>query len=300
MSRLCLLHIGTTKTGTTTIQHSLDLNRKILNAAGYKMLPNNLRQGNSDYLLALSHLKNKLNQETQDIYSEFFSNNKSNVIITSEQFSVHGAIDRNFFKRTFKFLSSFDFKVNVILFVRNQKEWILSDYIQDVKGGGIYSLEKYVQMSLQNEPEKYDLYKLISYLSNSGVNLTINPYLRGIKKFNSVRDFYKSIPKFGRPLQKLVKRIKDQNTLRPSKRAIDEIIIFNKVYRSNIEKGISFSTNLKNSFRQVVNSLAEIHESQEPLQLSNDLERQIEMVYRNGNNKLCNEFKDLAKVLVFD
>jgi len=81
---------------------------------------------------------------------------------------------------------------------------------------------------------------------------------------------------------------------------IDEIIIFNKVYRSNIEKGISFSTNLKNSFRQVVNSLAEIHESQEPLQLSNDLERQIEMVYRNGNNKLCNEFKDLAKVLVFD
>ena len=57
MSRICILHIGATKTGTTTIQHSLDCNRKILRAAGYKMLPNKLRKGNSDYLLALSHSK---------------------------------------------------------------------------------------------------------------------------------------------------------------------------------------------------------------------------------------------------
>jgi len=62
MSRICILHIGATKTGTTTIQHSLDFNRKILKAAGYQMLPNKLRKGNSDYLLALSHNKNKLNQ----------------------------------------------------------------------------------------------------------------------------------------------------------------------------------------------------------------------------------------------
>ena len=143
MSRICLLHIGTTKTGTTTIQHSLDSNRKVLKAAGYEMLPNKLRQGNSDYLLALSQSKNKSNQETQDIYSKFFTKNKSNIIITSEQFSVIGATDRDFFKKTFNFLFSFNFKVNVILFVRNQKEWILSDYIQNVKGGGIYSLEKY-------------------------------------------------------------------------------------------------------------------------------------------------------------
>ena len=59
MAKNCILHIGTTKTGTTTIQHSLDCNRKILNAAGYEMLPNKLRQGNSDYLLALSQSKNK-------------------------------------------------------------------------------------------------------------------------------------------------------------------------------------------------------------------------------------------------
>ena len=70
----------------------------------------------------------------------------------------------------------------MILFVRNQKDWILSDYIQDVKGGGIYSLEKYLQISLENESEKYDLYKLISNLKNSEVNLTIRPYLRNIRK----------------------------------------------------------------------------------------------------------------------
>ena len=50
----------------------------------------------------------------------------------------------------------------------------------------------------------------------------------------------------------------------------------------------------------VVNALAEIHASQEPLELSNDLQNQIEKVYSNGNNELCNEFKALKKVLIFD
>ena len=302
MSRICILHIGATKTGTTTIQHSLDFNRKILKVAGYQMLPNNLRKGNSDYLLALSHNKNKLNQETQDIYSKFFTKkNKSNIILTSELFSVIGANDRDFFKKIFNFLFSFDFKVYVILFVRNQKEWILSDYIQDVKGGGIYNLEKYVQISLEKEPEKYDLYKLISYLKNSGVNLTIKPYLRDIrKKWKAEKCFYNSIPYFDLPLQKLVKKIKDQNTLRPSRRAIDEIINFNKVYRSNFNKDIDLSNSLKKSFIEVVNALAEIHASQETLELSKHLENQIEKVYSNGNKKLCNEFKALKKVLIFD
>jgi len=301
MPRICLLHIGTTKTGTTTIQHSLDSNRKILKAAGYEMLPNKLRQGNSDYRLALSQSKNKSNKETQEIYSKFFTKNKSNIIISSEQFSVIGATDRDFFKKTFNFLFSFNFKVNVILFVRNQKEWILSDYIQNVKGGGIYSLEKYLQISLQNESEKYDLYKLISYLKNSGVNLTIRPYLRNIRKnWKSEILFYRSLPKFGRPLQNLLKKIKDQNTLRPSSRAIDEIIKFNKVYRTNFHKDICVSTSLKDSFIKVVNALAEIHSSEEPLELSNEMENQIEKVYRNGNKKLCNEFKDLKEILNFD
>lgn len=302
MSRICILHIGATKTGTTTIQHSLDCNRKILKAAGYQMLPNKLRKGNSDYLLALSHSKNKLNQESQDVYSKFFTKkNKSNIILTSEQFSVIGANDRDFFKRIFNFLLNFDFKVYVILFVRNQKEWILSDYIQDVKGGGIYNLEKYIQISLENEPEKYDLYKLISNLKNSGVNLTINPYLRDIrKKWKAEMCFYDSLPYFKLPLQKLVKKIKDQNTLRPSRRAIDEIITFNRVYRSNFNKDIYLSESLKKSFIKVVNALSEIHASQEPLELSNHLKNQIEKVYRNGNNELCNEFKALKKVLIFD
>ena len=304
MTKKCILHIGTTKTGTTTIQHSLDCNRKILNAAGYKMMPNKLRQGNSDYLLALSQSKNKLNKDAEEKYSKFFSNTKSNIIVTSEQFSVIGAKDRDFFKRIFNFLSGFDFQVNVILYVRNQREWILSDYIQDIKGGGIYNLEKYIQISLENEPEKYDLHKLISTLRNTGVRLTIKPYLRNIiKKWNSVNNFYAALPNFNPTLQKLLKKVKDKNTLRPSRSSIKEIIIFNKLYRSNIDKKIDISSNLENSLRMVVNALAEIHVSQEPLSLSHDLENQIDKVYREGNNELCNEFKDfknLKRALIFD
>ena len=41
-------------------------------------------------------------------------------------------------------------------------------------------------------------------------------------------------------------------------------------------------------------------DDQEPLTLSNHLVNEIERVYRNGNNELCNEFKALKKVLIFD
>ena len=129
MPKICLLHIGTTKTGTTSLQHSLDLNRKILYAAGYEMLSNKLRNGNSDYLLALSQSKKNSYGDIENVYRKFISKSKANIIITSERFSTIGCLDKDFFKRTFDFISSCDLEIKVILYVRNQKNWILSDYI---------------------------------------------------------------------------------------------------------------------------------------------------------------------------
>ena len=298
MPKICLLHIGTTKTGTTSLQHSLDLNRKILYAAGYEMLSNKLRKGNSDYLLALSQSKRNSDSDIENVYRKFISKSKSNIIITSEQFSTIGCIDKYFFKRTFDFISSCDLEIKVILYVRNQKNWILSDYIQDVKGGGTYSLEQFVKISLEKEPDKYDLYKLICSLRNLGVNLVVRPYLTDtLKKSDMAYSFYKNIPNFNSPLRKLVKRIKNKNSLRPSKSAIDEIIIFNKLFRSKFDEKIDANSKLQKAFKKVVFAISEIYESKEPLQLSKDLEKQIEVIYREGNNELFNEFENLKQIL---
>ena len=297
MSRICLLHIGTTKTGTTTIQHSLDINRKILNAAGYKMLSNKLRQGNSDYLLALSQSKNISDKNIEDLYRKFISRTKSNVIITSEQFSSLGSFNKDFFKKTFDFLSSCDLEIYVILYVRNQKYWILSDYIQDIKGGGTYSLDKYIKISLEKESYKYDLHKLLCSLRTTSINLIIRPYLKDFRKWNVKNDFYKSIPNFQPNMQKLLKNKKDQNTLRPTKSAIDQIILFNS-YRSNIDKKIRISSDLKNSFKKVVQALSEMYKLEDNLKLCSDLEKQIESIYRDGNNEICKHYNELKEVLL--
>ena len=52
--RTCYLHIGTTKTGTTAIQSTLDLNRGLLNKKNFFMISNEIREGNSDYKLSIS------------------------------------------------------------------------------------------------------------------------------------------------------------------------------------------------------------------------------------------------------
>ena len=51
--RICYLHIGTTKTGTTAIQSTLDLNRGLLNKKNFFMVSNEIREGNSDYKLSI-------------------------------------------------------------------------------------------------------------------------------------------------------------------------------------------------------------------------------------------------------
>ena len=131
-----------------------------------------------------------------------------------------------------------------------------------------------------------------------GANLVVKPYLTDTrKKSDMAYSFYKNIPNFNSSLRKLVKRIRRKNSLRPSKSAIDEIIIFNKLFRRKFDEKIDANSKLQKAFKQVVFAISEIYESQEPLQLSKDLEKQIEVIYREGNDELCNEFENLSQIL---
>lgn len=300
MKKTCILHIGTTKTGTSTIQSSLDVNRKILKAANYKMLPNKLREGNSDYLLAISQCKSiEYKKQIENNYQELFEKEEKNIILTSEQFSALGMINPKLFENTFNFLAKFEFDITVVLYLRNQKNWILSDYIQDVKGGGVHSLEDFLRISIA-EPDKYDLYKLINYINRENIKLKIKPYKKDIyPDWNILRDFYSLIPIKNFSIYELINDIRNKNTLRPSKKAIEDILKFNKDYRNNVQKQEKFTSQLNDAFQKVLEALSDRNKDSEPLIIDINIAKQIENLYWNGNHKLIKEFPFLERYLTF-
>ena len=304
MKRLCILHIGTTKTGTSTIQNSLDLNRKILKAANYKMLANKLREGNSDYLFATSQCKNLENKkQIENNYKELIEKEEKNIILTSEEFSALGMFNPEIFDNTFNFLKNYDFDITVVIYLRNQKNWILSDYIQDVKGGGIHSLNDFLRVSLE-EPDKYDLYKLVKNVKKENIKLKIKPYKKDIyANWNILRDFYSLIPvkKFSiyKVLNMNTLTAEDKNILRPSKKGIEDILKFNKNYRNILQKQENYTNQLNDAFQKVLEALSDRNKESEPLLFDKDTSKRLENIYWDGNKKLIEEYPYLEKYLTF-
>jgi hypothetical protein len=304
MKRLCILHIGTTKTGTTSIQNSLDLNRKILKAANYKMLSNKLREGNSDYLFAISQCKNIENKkQIENNYKELIEKEEKNILVTSEQFSALGMFNPEIFENTFNFFKNYEFDISVVLYLRNQKNWILSDYIQDVKGGGIHSLEDFLTGSLE-DPDKYDIYKLVKNVKSENIKLKIKPYKKDIyENWNILRDFYSLIPVKNLSLYKILNMntltVEDKNILRPSKQGIEDILKFNKNYRNFIQKQENYTNKLNDAFQKVLEALSDRHKESESLLIDNDISKRIENLYWDGNKKLIEEYPYLEKYLTF-
>ena len=319
MERNCYLHVGTTKTGTTTIQSSLDNNRSILKVKGFQLLPNNIRKGNSDYILALSQyreknayhfnkslkmlgvfdLKSKLefDKNTEETYSNFISRTNKNIIITDEQFFSRSFKDKGCIQRTVKFLKSQNLNCKIIVYLRNQSSWILSDYIQNIKGGGILTLDQYIRKVLDDN-SSYDLEKFMNTLESTNLDLIVRPYKRVIKKnWDIVRDFYKSIslPKITN--SKGFKSIKDKNIVRPSRKGIEDIIIFNKNYRHKFNDKLGSLRELQRIMNNLSTQLADYSINEEPLEINKKSLNLIKSRFELGNNNLISKYPILENYL---
>jgi len=319
LERICYLHVGTTKTGTSTIQSSLDKNRSILRVKGFQLLPNNIRKGNSDYTLALSqckeensylfnkslkmlgisNLKNKLefNEQTEQKYSNFINKTNKNIILTDEQFFSRSFKDEDCIQRTVEFLKSHNLNCKIIVYLRNQSSWILSDYIQNIKGGGILSLDQYVTKVL-NDKSSYDLEKFINILENTNLELIVRPYQRVLKKkWDIIKDFYKclSIPKTLN--SERFKKVKDKNIIRPSKKGIEDIIIFNKNYRNKFNDKLESFRELQRIMNNLSEQLASYSVKEEPLEINRKSLDLIKSRFKEGNNRLINKYSHLKDFL---
>lgn len=150
------LHIGTAKTGTTTLQRFLCKHETLLCKLGY-LYPKAGRPTNNP--TAHYHLANALRAEgkiynrhigawvdisTQftDLHQEIIQRNLPNVIISCESFSNNP----NDIEQLKQELSAYN--VKILVYLREQKKFLLSAYIESVKQGSSLRFEEYVGRNL--------------------------------------------------------------------------------------------------------------------------------------------------------
>ena len=319
--RIAYLHIGTTKTGSTTIQASLDINRPLLRKKNIVMAPNSLRRGNSDYLLALLHRdlsrnfenlkhlrllniknkkeKNMLDNDTKAKYTNFINSRpKKDMIFTDEYFFTSNFKEKNCINKVIKFLNSFNFDCNIIIYLRNQTEWILCDYIQNIKGGGIMSLNQYIS-KVTRLNSSYDLFAFIKNLESAKAELSIRPYKRDlIKDWDVLEDFYSLLKSFDYSSISNLKIINDRNSIRLSKMGIKEIIFFNKEFRNKIQS-FRDDEEIRDVFKKLVDRIACIHLNDIPLEIETKYLDIIKSRFSQGNKKLVEKYPILDGYLNF-
>ena len=323
--RTCYLHIGTTKTGTTAIQSTLDLNRGLLNKKNFFMISNEIRGGNSDYKLSISFRnfykepvvceqlnnlgiydlkeKNCFSENLKKLYNErIYENPSQNLIITSEQFCFDIIEDPGSLSRCSEFLKSLHFDVVVVVYLRNQFDWILSDYIQNIKDGGLDNLRRYLLYNLVRKPNIYDLYKLISFLQSKSIRLIVRPYEKSLLyRKDLILDFFKNVLGFEESILDQVKMPlqSDSNVSRPDKREIERILEINRAYYAKHSRKISRNESkklLKIKSAMPLNGSRYTHSNDIQLRLPEKYKLAILSIYSRGNRKLRSKFPYLLNL----
>lgn len=135
MARVIYFHIGFNKTGTTALQHTLSLNRGLLQARGFaypSTLPNHghladhLNPGRRAVLDETIQTRNSL---WSDALRDEISNSNMDIIVSSEGLSnIDPKLLKNFFPYS---------EIKIFVYIREQAEYIVSIYQQAVKSRGI-------------------------------------------------------------------------------------------------------------------------------------------------------------------
>ncbi|MFL1874744.1 hypothetical protein ACIKT0_05905 [Hansschlegelia beijingensis] len=137
--RVCYLHIGPHKTGSTSIQHALYVNAKRLARLGLyyptTLSPEGRRRRNHSPLARKTYLRLPGELRDAPAWSEFsalLEKTPGSIVVSSEHFAILLRRDR-WFERIIGFFEEHGFRVVIVAFVRDQPIWMNSWYTQDQK-----------------------------------------------------------------------------------------------------------------------------------------------------------------------
>ncbi len=315
MTKSCFLHIGTTKTGTSAIQATLDVNRDLFNRYDYHIISNSVREGNSDYKLVLAHKmewkypikdislnllgiydkedKLKFNEATISSYeAEILNSHSSNLIISCEQYSYRIMQEPHLLSRTLKFLAGLGYQTKIVVYLRSQVDWILSDYMQNTKDGGIKSLNKFVYDLLSEEAYLYNLHHLVGLIRRFTDNYILRPYTsKSLNSGDSIFDFLENVLMLtaDQCSSIVIPDSKYSNSLKPSKEGISDILEFNRTYRK--ENPGHYELNRKLVLGLILKSI-----NTEPLVLSEETKAHVMQTYSAGNKELSSIYSQLSNL----
>ncbi len=139
--RECIVHIGSEKTGTTSVQHFFAKNRDALLARGY-WYPRSLAHGTSSVHLKLNEIgRGTGDVERSDVAAAFADERKkaagagANTAVISSEF-LHSSIRKPAaVARVHKFLAPFFERIRIVYYARRQDHLLASMHSTSIRGG---------------------------------------------------------------------------------------------------------------------------------------------------------------------
>ena len=189
--RRCILHVGSPKTATSTIQFVLKANRNQFLKDGILVPRSGQTETGSHRYLAFSLAGMPVPAEAAsadlDLAREIARSDAGCVVISSEFFwTILARKERA--DRVMGYLASLDLDISVVLYVRNQPQYINSFYQHHANFRRDCAFSTFVSEARRNS-RMYTYSRWIGFAERHGVTLLARPFSEEVRKLGVIEDF---------------------------------------------------------------------------------------------------------------
>lgn len=195
MERICFLHAGGHKTGTTALQFYLHRNRGALLRAGY-LVPKGGMSGTGAHhklvrAIAGLAVPNDLQDCVQQLKKEA-SQTRARHLIVSSEFIERLMMLSDKTSTLIELFEQLGFRVHIVYYVRSQTQLLNSQYAQVSRSYALdLSFEDFIQRSIARKSRSF--LAILSSMNSMKIDRTLRPYTDSVRKEGIVRDFLECI-----------------------------------------------------------------------------------------------------------
>ena len=298
------LHIGTHKTGTSSIQMALHTHREELLKAGvlYPPIEDNYNHRELAVLLQSPEGEQKLSVWFDDISSKVKQQPINKVIISAEAlyfFKIselikkedgrnHSAITAETYRKKLlklRSLISDNFDIKILIYIRRQDRFLESAFNQIVKGTFLFSGT--IDDAFEGLSVYMDYYQVLNLWSEvfGKENIIVRVYEKQQLIGGSVKDFLQAIDLQPELIEKIITTTQNYN-MRLSREILDYKLILNRLLEKEDPKR---KDQLHYTFLETLSTHPEFNHKKKDL-LKPEQTREILHRYAQGNSSVAREY----------